>query len=138
MFTPYTRRHVQLSEIIARPPPVGKHFLVFWQNQYPLGHIWYEKDLTQADLRDEIVRAVAPALDHYLQVVGHAGYTWTGDLFRSDFQYCKLRSILGRREKPNAVSGTITVVIRSEEHTSELQSLMRISYAVFCLKNKNI
>src|SRR3546814_5444433 len=26
--------------------------------------------------------------------------------------------------------------IKSEEHTSELQSLMRISYAVFCLKNK--
>src|SRR3546814_2434116 len=29
------------------------------------------------------------------------------------------------------------VVIRSEEHTSELQSLMRISYAVFCLKKTN-
>src|SRR3546814_2390278 len=28
-------------------------------------------------------------------------------------------------------------VTRSEEHTSELQSLMRISYAVFCLKKKN-
>src|SRR3546814_8999364 len=28
-------------------------------------------------------------------------------------------------------------VPRSEEHTSELQSLMRISYAVFCLKKKN-
>src|SRR3546814_2164015 len=28
--------------------------------------------------------------------------------------------------------------IRSEEHTSELQSLMRISYAVFCLKKYNI
>src|SRR3546814_6356197 len=28
--------------------------------------------------------------------------------------------------------------IRSEEHTSELQSLMRISYSVFCLKKKNI
>src|SRR3546814_8518744 len=27
---------------------------------------------------------------------------------------------------------------RSEEHTSELQSLMRLSYAVFCLKKKNI
>src|SRR3546814_2593411 len=27
--------------------------------------------------------------------------------------------------------------MRSEEHTSELQSLMRISYAVFCLKTKN-
>src|SRR3546814_9301156 len=29
------------------------------------------------------------------------------------------------------------VWLRSEEHTSELQSLMRISYAVFCLKKKN-
>src|SRR3546814_5485295 len=29
------------------------------------------------------------------------------------------------------------VIKRSEEHTSELQSLMRISYAVFCLKKKN-
>src|SRR3546814_4529247 len=29
------------------------------------------------------------------------------------------------------------IVGRSEEHTSELQSLMRISYAVFCLKKKN-
>src|SRR3546814_4126147 len=32
--------------------------------------------------------------------------------------------------------GTDVVVGRSEEHTSELQSLMRISYAVFCLKKK--
>src|SRR3546814_1208638 len=32
----------------------------------------------------------------------------------------------------------ITKAIRSEEHTSELQSLMRISYAVFCLKKKKI
>src|SRR3546814_2297156 len=30
----------------------------------------------------------------------------------------------------------LTVYLRSEEHTSELQSLMRISYAVFCLKKK--
>src|SRR3546814_2119769 len=29
------------------------------------------------------------------------------------------------------------LAMRSEEHTSELQSLMRISYAVFCLKKKN-
>src|SRR3546814_9185108 len=31
---------------------------------------------------------------------------------------------------------TVTALDRSEEHTSELQSLMRISYAVFCLKKK--
>src|SRR3546814_7765300 len=31
----------------------------------------------------------------------------------------------------------VAFIGRSEEHTSELQSLMRISYAVFCLKKKN-
>src|SRR3546814_2790737 len=36
-----------------------------------------------------------------------------------------------------AANGPDPQFTRSEEHTSELQSLMRISYAVFCLKNKN-
>src|SRR3546814_5456398 len=35
------------------------------------------------------------------------------------------------------VHRTHAAATRSEEHTSELQSLMRISYAVFCLKKKN-
>src|SRR3546814_5664991 len=34
-------------------------------------------------------------------------------------------------------AGTRMISCRSEEHTSELQSLMRISYAVFCLKKQN-
>src|SRR3546814_6986893 len=40
--------------------------------------------------------------------------------------------------KKGETSGNVLAVhdIRSEEHTSELQSLMRNSYAVFCLKNK--
>src|SRR3546814_2439514 len=37
---------------------------------------------------------------------------------------------------PLGSNGGETIRIRSEEHTSELQSLMRISYAVFCLKKK--
>src|SRR3546814_6285429 len=36
-----------------------------------------------------------------------------------------------------AVRHDVPVMVRSEEHTSELQSLMRITYAVFCLKKKN-
>src|SRR3546814_1143721 len=35
-----------------------------------------------------------------------------------------------------ALGDTVSWEVRSEEHTSELQSLMRISYAVFCLKKK--
>src|SRR3546814_4867533 len=37
---------------------------------------------------------------------------------------------------PQEVPALLTRMCRSEEHTSELQSLMRISYAVFCLKKK--
>src|SRR3546814_9113513 len=37
----------------------------------------------------------------------------------------------------NGSDFSVVLPLRSEEHTSELQSLMRISYAVFCLKTKN-
>src|SRR3546814_3038492 len=37
----------------------------------------------------------------------------------------------------NRLNGPLEGQLRSEENTSELQSLMRISYAVFCLKKKN-
>src|SRR3546814_3857141 len=53
---------------------------------------------------------------------------------------CVLRSVLRRTaEADNQRVMTINAAphaMRSEEHTSELQSLMRISYAVFCLKKK--
>src|SRR3546814_2754875 len=39
-------------------------------------------------------------------------------------------------QRPEADQRQLVAVDRSEEHTSELQSLMRISYAVFCLKKK--
>src|SRR3546814_5766927 len=41
-----------------------------------------------------------------------------------------------RRDARRTPSGHRPLTTRSEEHTSELQSLMRISYAVFCLKKK--
>src|SRR3546814_6737793 len=64
-------------------------------------------------------------------------------LFRSDARYQRLarisvphlynlRQSLVYRQRRGVWHGTR----RSEEHTSELQSLMRISYAVFCLKKK--
>src|SRR3546814_1142621 len=50
--------------------------------------------------------------------------------FSTSAPYCKKRN-QGQPPLRRRVGG-----IRSEEHTSELQSLMRISYAVFCLKKK--
>src|SRR3546814_6819845 len=78
-------------------------------------------------------RAAAVALDKHLQALADrpaspardtvvvVGGGFTGIEVATEMPD-RLREILGQR---------------SEEHTSELQSLMRISYAVFCLKKKN-
>src|SRR3546814_3261347 len=68
----------------------------------------------------------APALDH-LEV-----HQLTGRVVDIDEKGALRPAIL----KPPMLR-TVDLDQRSEEHTSELQSLMRISYAVFCLKNKN-
>src|SRR3546814_10823783 len=60
--------------------------------------------------------------DHPGQQFGHGGVE----------RLHRRRSVL-RQDQRRGLSR----VQRSEEHTSELQSLMRISYAVFCLKKKN-
>src|SRR3546814_5070820 len=53
---------------------------------------------------------------------------------------CMLSTLLKLANKADALAleavSEFSMHIRSEEHTSELQSLMRISYAVFCLKKK--
>src|SRR3546814_8943919 len=63
------------------------------------------------------------------------------EFFQQPFQRRTLRPLVACDPKRDAVSKQLAgprlfVTVRSEEHTSELQSLMRISYAVFCLKKK--
>src|SRR3546814_10352954 len=66
-------------------------------------------------IADEIVARVAPAIgDDFAHI--------TGDVAHRIAHRVQVRFV--------------QQVMRSEEHTSELQSLMRISYAVFCLKKK--
>src|SRR3546814_10820530 len=65
-----------------------------------------------------------------------------GDILGGAFGHQTLREfdilgfMLDRREQ--LFHQPFLIARRSEEHTSELQSLMRISYAVFCLKTKNV
>src|SRR3546814_3719683 len=58
------------------------------------------------------------------------------DLLAEDLH--EVLDALARSDEGVAALSAIGLRIRSEEHTSELQSLMRISYAVFCLKKKTI
>src|SRR3546814_5512013 len=63
------------------------------------------------------------------------GSGFSAEIFFVDVAYTDDR---GRQEQSLVVRRQPTdfEVVRSEEHTSELQSLMRISYAVFCVKKK--
>src|SRR3546814_18038283 len=54
-----------------------------------------------------------------------------GDLAQADAQVAGLEAELQVQRR------LLLILARSEEHTSELQSLMRISYAVFCLEKTN-
>src|SRR3546814_4405996 len=64
---------------------------------------------------------------------------WSGRRFEERFptQKARLAPGLSYSMKANSTPPGRLRPCRSEEHTSELQSLMRISYAVFCLKKKN-
>src|SRR3546814_2231289 len=80
-------------------------------------------DLLQVDLQ----RPVGDQLD-VVQPGDPVALVGIGAVTRRDID--DRRAVLAQRPPHHAAP-------RSEEHTSELQSLMRISYAVFCLKTKN-
>src|SRR3546814_6115300 len=99
----------------------------------------WSSDVCSADLKNAGV-----VVDHPATLVTLGDLTGTGTLLA-----CLgfvLMVALEQRRVPGAIIVTILLITavgialgvseRSEEHTSELQSLMRISYAVFCLKKK--
>src|SRR3546814_3379743 len=74
--------------------------------------------------------------EHYLEIIGAK----TAALFAAA---CRIAAVVAERDDAQEMALDtygrnlgIAFQLRSEEHTSELQSLMRISYAVFCLKKK--
>src|SRR3546814_6467008 len=71
------------------------------------------------------VEVIGAALESIVEETGEA-------LIRASYS----TNIKERRDCSTALFDVRGRTLRSEEHTSELQSLMRISYAVFCLKKK--
>src|SRR3546814_8948836 len=67
------------------------------------------------------------------------GYCTEPTMKREGRRVRKQGEIIGRTLTTLSLLTNLSLLLffRSEEHTSELQSLMRISYAVFCLKKKN-
>src|SRR3546814_6658065 len=93
---------------------------------------------------DRLAAGVAPLLPLLLvmlalgfvmrRIVG--GNSWVIAIFVPLSAAMALSMFMPMRIDHHGWQLAMTLVARSEEHTSELQSLMRISYAVFCLKKK--
>src|SRR3546814_4263320 len=86
----------------------------------------YRASWRSAETREGLIRAMAFVVDRR-----HRQYA--GAL---DHDSVVALILQGRGDRGPCLQYLENTVHRSEEHTSELQSLMRISYAVFCLKKK--
>src|SRR3546814_3802143 len=114
-------------------------FFVKQKTAYDMRISDWSSDVCSSDL-DILGDMALDGVEERLRLLRHAQVVEFGLKF--DFGHLGLRWIL-----PEKVSGAVLSMKmigankryspRSEEHTSELQSLMRISYAVFCLKKKN-
>src|SRR3546814_2921478 len=101
----------------------------------------WSSDVCSSDLiafRNQPLRDVDEVVERVLAPVGLARQipfppqiVAAADM-RDGIDHAAVDEAESRRRK----AGRDAIAIRSEEHTSELQSLMRISYAVFCLKKK--
>src|SRR3546814_2357151 len=100
--------------------------------------------MTRKPRKDERQARILEALRHtpHLRIALLAErFKVTTETIRRDLDALSGRGLVNRAHggavaQPMGVQPSIFERERSEEHTSELQSLMRISYAVFCLKKK--
>src|SRR3546814_10252145 len=79
-----------------------------------------------------VVAVIAVATVGFMMLTGRINWRYGATVILGCFILFGAASIVA------GIQSTASLARRSEEHTSELQSLMRISYAVFCLKKKTI
>ena len=90
-----------------------------------------------ADERDEVVGDLARAQRRVEGIITALGQLASGQLAQvEDRELIDVTDMLDRVARENARLGDVEIVVRSEEHTSELQSHDDISYAVFCLRSE--
>src|SRR3546814_5422383 len=94
----------------------------------PSGPYKADHPLTTPPPKDRTLKDIETLITHFLQV------SW-GPVIPAGEASVMIEATKGLNNYYLTSDGS--TMSRSEEHTSELQSLMRISYAVFCLKKKN-
>src|SRR3546814_3670091 len=110
--------------MIRRPPRSTRTDTLF-----PYTTLFRSTHLAAAGLPDDSSATLAPWLSQ-----GETVLAWISTDLDPQLRFAPGTIVLTGRQL--LVKGPYDTDWRSEEHTSELQSLMRISYAVFCLKKK--
>src|SRR3546814_2357835 len=107
--------------MIRRPPRSTRTDTLFpYTTLFRSHHAQEPREVERARVPVRVSAGIVVAEDALEAVVLGAGHARVGT----------------RRERERGTAPLLADEGRSEEHTSELQSLMRISYAVFCLKKK--
>src|SRR3546814_3216791 len=104
-----------------------------------LGPVWYRgHSVSGWNLEPKLMRiADRPPETHYLNKFKQDASIILNRYPKNEFEWLFLMQHYGVPTRLlDWTESPLTGLYRSEEHTSELQSLMRISYAVFCLKKK--
>src|SRR3546814_10886017 len=107
--------------MIRRPPRFTRTDTLF---PYPT---LFRSDILLVQLDDRLIADHVHIGADDLREDARLGRAQIGQFLRTDSRCA---------HRPGGMRRVDRAVLRSEEHTSELQSLMRISYAVFCLKKK--
>src|SRR3546814_1063448 len=114
--------------MIRRPPRSTRTDTLFPYTTLCRSEIGVEGDGLMLDLLDRVPAPQLPCFIGGATEMGGVRQRIVRERRGEMFERAGRGELLDRRAALNP---------RSEEHTSELQSLMRISYAVFCLKKKN-
>src|SRR3546814_9211154 len=104
----------------------GARHAAIYQHQYTINEGGVVRCQEQCSGGNFVRRAKSGGILHRLERLIHSRRVRRPAMKGRGFDYTR----------QNAVAANALLTERSEEHTSELQSLMRISYAVFCLKKK--
>src|SRR3546814_2459958 len=104
---------------------------VLYHTLFPLGALHGRKVANFLERRTMSLNVKDPEAHRLAQAIAQAtGQSMTRVVTEA------LRERFARIERQKSKASVAELLTRSEEHTYELQSLMRISYAVFCLKKK--